>query len=223
MSFLEHFSIIEDSRYDINKKHNLLDVLFLTATAVMSGAEGWKDIQEFGKAKLDWLRQYRCFESGIPVDDTIARIISALDSGQFTRCFIAWVNELRSSKGCRQIAIDGKTLRHSFQGERSTALHSITAWSKTHGLVLAQMKSKNKKNENMSALELLDLLELNGAVITMDAMNTEKKIVEKIQRYGGDYLLPVKDNHKHLHPEIQRYFDKMRNDFPEQLAKNYYE
>ena len=212
MSFIDHFSDLEDPRSDINKRYELLDIVFLVATAVMSGAEGWKEIKEFGDNKLEWLRQYRPYAQGIPVDDTIARIIGALSPEGFVSCFMNWVNELRAKEGGDQIAIDGKTLRRSFNGERTTALHSIAAWSKTNGLVLSQMKSQGKKNENVSVLAMLDLLELKGSIVTMDAMNTQKKIVDSIHKKGGDYVLPVKDNHPHLHREIQAYFNKLHQE-----------
>ncbi len=223
MSFVESFSIIADPRSEINLRHDLLDILFLAATAVMSGAEGWKDIKDFGEEKIDWLRQYRDFNHGIPADDTIARIISALDSEQFTLCFVSWVNELRSKDGREQIAIDGKTLRRSFTGDRTTALHSITAWSKQNGLVLAQKRSKGKANEKASVLEMLDLLELKGAIVTADAMNTEKKIAKKICDKGGDYVLCVKNNHKNLLSEIKDYFHIMERDHRDIWSQNYFE
>jgi len=107
-------------------------------------------------------------KNGIPVDDTVARIISALVPEEFTKCFIDWVNEFRRFEGKEQISIDGKTLRHSFvDGDRMTALHSVTVWSKSNGLVLGQSRSKGKKNENKTVIELLDLIEMKGAVITI--------------------------------------------------------
>ncbi|MDQ7072371.1 MAG: ISAs1 family transposase [Gammaproteobacteria bacterium] len=217
MSFLAHFGDIDDPRNPINVKHDLLDVLFLAVSAVISGAEGWKDIKEFGDEKLDWLRQYRTFNNGIPVDDTIARIIRAIEPEQFNRAFINWVNEVRSEKGQEQIAIDGKTLRHSFDGERHTALHSITAWSKSQGLVLAQLKSTGKKNENASVLDMLDHLNIKGALISADAMNTQRKIADKIIKKQGDYILCVKNNHKTLRAEIAAYFHKVKRDTPEHI------
>ncbi|HCR5091023.1 TPA: ISAs1 family transposase, partial [Legionella pneumophila] len=179
--------------------------------------------KDFGEEKLDWLRQYRDFKHGIPADDTIARVISALDSEQFTLCFVNWVNELRSKDGREQIAIDGKTLRRSYTGDRTTALHSITAWSKRNGLILAQMRSNGKANEKASVLEMLDLLELKGAIVTADAMNTEKKIAKKIHDKGGDYVLCVKNNHKKLLNEIKDYFHIMERDHREIWSQNYFE
>lgn len=221
MSFIDYFGEITDPRKDINVKHNLLDVIFLTITGVISGCEGWKDIYDFGRAKLSWLRQYREFKNGIPVDDTIARIISALVPEEFTKCFIDWVNELRRYEGKEQIAIDGKILRHSFtNGDRMTALHSVTVWSKSNGLVLGQSRSKGKKNENKTVMELLDLVEMKDAIITMDAMNTQRQIAEKIHQKQADYVLSVKDNQKTLHEEIKDYFMYMKEKHPDVVSKS---
>ena len=218
MSLLAHLATIDDPRRDINKKHELLDILFLTVSAVLSGAEGWKDIKDFGDEKLAWLRQYRPFENGMPVDDTIARVVRALDPEQFNRAFLDWVNEVRKTQGQEQIALDGKTLRRSHDGEKDTALHSITAWGHERGLVLAQLKSTGKKNEQDSVMAMLDLLQVQGAHITADAMNTQKKIARKIHKKQGDYTLSLKDNHKTLRKEISAYFHKVRRDTPKQIA-----
>ncbi|MDQ7048546.1 MAG: ISAs1 family transposase [Enterobacterales bacterium] len=175
MTFIDHFTSIEDPRTNINVKHDLLDVLFLTVSAVLSGAEGWKDIKEFGDNKLDWLRQYRDFKNGIPVDDTIARIIRATEPAQLNQAFINWVNEVRVDKGQEQIALDGKHYAVHLMEIGKTALHSITAWSRSQGLVLAQLKSTGKKNENASVIDMLNVLNIKGALISADAMNTQKK------------------------------------------------
>ena len=218
MSFLEHFSIVEDPRKDINVKHDFMDVLFLTVSAVMSGCEGWSDIELFGRHKLDWLRKYRDFASGIPVDDTIARIIRAIKPSQLNEAFLNWVNEIRQSTGQPQIAIDGKTLRHSYQTDnKHSALHSITAWSTDAGLVLAQLKSSGKKNEQAGVLELLDCLDIKGALITADAMSTQKKIVNKIKENEGDYLLSLKGNQSKLNAEVEAWFHKMERDSPKSI------
>ena len=217
MPFIDHFSVIEDPRKDINVKHDFLDVLFLTVSAVISGAEGWQDIEDFGRDKLDWLRLHRAFKNGIPVDDTIACIVRSIAPEQFNQAFIDWVNEVRCDNGKEQIAIDGKTLRHSFDGDKHTALHSITAWSKSNGLVLAQSRSEGKKNENSSVLDMLDTLNISGAIVSADAMNTQKKIAAKIHNKGGDYVLCVKNNHKKLKEEIAAYFHKIKRDSPEYI------
>lgn len=221
MSFIDYFGGVRDPRKDINVKHELLDVIFLTITGVISGCEGWKDIYEFGCSKIAWLRTYRPFKHGIPVDDTIARIISALVPEEFTKSFIDWVNEFRRYEGKEQISIDGKTLRHSFDnGDRMSALHSVTVWSKSNGLVLAQSRSKSKKNENKTVMELLDLIEINNAIITMDAMNTQRSIEAKLIQRKADYVLPVKENQKNLLEEIQDYFIYMDQQHTEVISKS---
>ncbi len=189
-------------------------MFFFKHSAVLSGAEGWKDFKDFGDDKLDWLRQYREFKNGIPVDDTIARIIRAIEPEEFNQAFINWVNEVRTEQGQEQIAIDGKTLRHSFDGERHTALDSITAWSKSQGLVIAQARSSGKKNENASVIDMLDTLNIKGALISADAMNTQKKIVNEIVEKQADFILCVKLNQKKLRPEIEAYFHKVKRENP---------
>lgn len=218
MSFLSHFSELSDPRSHINVKHDFIDVMFLAVSAVLSGAEGWSDIEDFGRDKLDWLKQYRPFTNGIPVDDTIARIIRVVCPKQLNQAFLNWVNEIRVETGKPQIAIDGKTLRHSYDGDKHTALHSITAWSKDAGLVLAQMKSSGKKNEQASVLDMLDTLDIKGALISADAMNSQKKIVKKIHSEQADYVLCIKNNHKTLKEEIKAYFHKVQRDTPELIS-----
>lgn len=186
MAFMDHFEQLTDPRFHINKRHDLHDILFLVVSAILSGAEGWKDIKEFGDVKLDWLRQFRAFEEGIPVDDTIARVISALVPEQFLCCFVSWVNELREATGKDVLAIDGKTLRRSHDGNRSSALHMVSVWSCKNRLVLGQSRSVGKKNEIETVMALLELLELKGSSVTLDAMSCQKKIAKKIKSKGAD-------------------------------------
>ncbi|RHW75308.1 ISAs1 family transposase [Colwellia sp. RSH04] len=220
MSFIKHFDNLEDTRSHINKKHELLDIIFLTVVAILSGAEGWKDIKQFGDSKLEWLRKFRDFEAGIPVDDTIARIISAIEPTALLSCFMSWVNEIRESNGQSIIAFDGKTLRHSFDGDRKTALHSVSAYAVEQGLVLAQCKSLSKKNEVSTVMELIELLELKGNVITADAMHCLKKVTKAIDKKDGDYALQVKNNQGKLSNEIKAYFHKIRRDEPQLIDSN---
>ena len=128
----------------------------LTVCAVLSGAEGWKDIEKFGHKKLAWLRRFRRLEQGIPVDDTISRIIRALDPERMAQCFINWVNAIRRQQGHQIIAIDGKTLRHSYHTEPKDALHAITVWLREQSLVFSQSASAGKKNEIQSVQALID-------------------------------------------------------------------
>ena len=207
MCFLDHFESLEDPRSTINRSHDLLDIVFLTVSAVLSGAQGWKDIKDFGDVKLPWLRQFRAFEHGIPVDDTIARVISTLAPEAMMSCFIDWVNELRAAQGAECIAIDGKTFRRSHDGEKKEALHALNAWSSTHGLVLAQMKSAGKKNEIATAQQMIEMLELKGATVTLDAMHCQRDTAKAIVKKKGDYVLNVKKNQLGLYESVADLFD----------------
>lgn len=214
MSFLEHFAELPDPRSHINRSHDLLDIVFLTVTAVLSGAEGWKDIEDFGRYKLEWMRKYRAFENGIPVDDTIARIIRALEPERLSECFIAWVNSLRAQQGHELIAIDGKTLRHSHDGAPKDALHAITVWLREHSLVFSQTESAGKKNEIQTVQRLIDTLELNNTTVTLDAMHCQKNTAKRLRKKKAEYVLCVKDNQKGLHEELAWWFEGFAEQLP---------
>jgi len=218
MSFLDHFAELPDPRSDINRKYALLDIVFLTVTAILSGAEGWSDIEKFGKTKLPWLRKFRAFENGIPVDDTIARLIRAIEPTKMTECFISWVNEMRRHKGHEFIAIDGKTLRHSFEAAPKNALNSITVWLRESGLVFCQQKSEGKKNEITSAQALISSLELANSTVTLDAMHCQKKTAKLIRQRKAHYVLCVKGNQKGLLEELTDWFDGYGDSFPKSVS-----
>jgi predicted transposase YbfD/YdcC len=209
MSFIEHFHSLKDPRSHINKSHDLLDIIFLSLSALLSGAEGWEDIVEFGHTKQEWLKRYRRFDAGIPSDDTISRVMSALDPEQLMACFISWVNDVRETEQRDFIAIDGKTLRRSFdRGDKKTALHVISAWAHNQGLVLMQKRSEGKQNEIHSAIELIDMLELKNCIVTLDAMHCQTNTATHILAKEADYVLSVKGNQGHLEQEIQAFFHK---------------
>ena len=191
MSFLQHFAALPDPRSHINRTYDLLDVVFLTVCAVLSGAEGWKDIEKFGHNKLAWLRKFRRFEQGIPVDDTIARIIRALEPERMAQCFINWVNAIRRQQGHQLIAIDGKTLRHSYNAEPKDALHAITVWLREQSLVFSQSESAGKKNEIQSVQALIEMLEIANATVTLDAMHCQKRTATLIRKRQSHYVLCV--------------------------------
>jgi len=223
MPFIDHFSDLEDPRVQENITHDLLDILFLVIAGILSGAEGWSDIKDFGDKKLTWLRQYREFEHGIPADDTIARIISRLNPDKLIECFIDWANAVRIQNGKDILSIDGKTLRRSFQtGDRKSALHMISVWSDANQMVLGQFKSKGKKNEINTVMDLLDLIDVKDSIVTLDAMGSQSKIAAKIIKQGADYVLPLKDNQKSLYQEAKAYFHKLeRDDFRDYAVERY--
>jgi predicted transposase YbfD/YdcC len=177
-TFLKHFESITDPLIDRCKKHNLLDILLLAISAVLSGAEGWEDI---GHLKLDWLRQYRDFEAGIPKHDTIARVICRLKADEIEHAFQSWISSLVKVTGCDVIAIDEKTARRSFTTkDRKNALHTVSAWSCQHQLVLGQTAVSEKSNEITAIPELLSMLDIENSIITLDAMGCQKASLSKL-------------------------------------------
>lgn len=208
-TFIENFSEIEDPRIERCKRHQLIDILFLSVSAVLTGAEGWEDIEQFGCIKLEWLRKYLPFENGIPKHDTIARVLSRIEPDAIQRCFIKWVQDIACESELDVVAIDGKTARRSFTTkERSNALHMVSAWSCSHGLVLGQQKVEGKSNEITAIPALLDLLDIEGACITLDAMGCQKDITKTIQAKKADYVIALKGNQGGLYEEVKAYFHK---------------
>lgn len=204
---MEHISIIPDYRQPWKVEHKLSDILLLTICAVISGAEGWEDIEDFGNAHFDLLKQYSDFEYGIPVHDTIARVVACINSKKFHECFINWMRDCHSSDDGDIIAIDGKTLRHSYdKSRRRGAIHVISAFSTMNSLVLGQIKTDEKSNEITAIPELVNMLDIKGKIITTGAMGCQKDIAEKIRSQGGDYLFSVKGNQGRLQKAFEEKF-----------------
>ena len=210
-SLMGYLSIIPDPRIERSRRHNLLDILIIAVCAVICGAEGWTDIEDFGISKEAWFREFLELPSGIPSHDTFRRIFLILDPLVFQQCFMEWIGAVNRSLFKKDIiSIDGKTLRGSLdRANEKSALHMISAWSSNASVVMGQMKSDGKSNEITSSPELLKLLQLKGCVVTMDAMNCQKKTVEQIVNQGGDYLLSLKDNHPDMKRNVEDNFDEM--------------
>jgi predicted transposase YbfD/YdcC len=220
-TFLKHFESISDPRIERCKKHNLLDILLLAISAVMSGSEGWDDIENFGHIKFDWLRKYRPFKAGIPRHDTIARVICRLKPDEIEKAFQAWISSLVEETGCGVIAIDGKTARRSFSTkERKNALHTVSAWSCQHQLVLGQVAVDNKSNEITAIPELLTMLDIENSIITLDAMGCQRKIAQQIVKQKADYILALKGNHSGMQAELAAWWHKSER---EGLSDDVYE
>ena len=212
-TFLKHFDSISDPRIERCKKHNLLDILLLAISAVMSGSEGWEDIENFGHIKLDWLRQYRPFEAGIPRHDTIARVICRLKADEIEQAFQAWISSLVENTGCDVIAVDGKTARRSFSTkDRKNALHTVSAWSCQHQLVLGQVAVDTKTNEITAIPELLTMLDIENSIITLDAMGCQKEIAKQIVEQKADYILALKGNHSGMQSELEAWWHKCQRE-----------
>ncbi len=212
-TFLTHFDSVSDPRIERCKKHNLMDILLLSISAVMSGSEGWEDIENFGHIKLDWLRKYGSFEAGIPRHDTIARVICRLKSDEIEQAFQSWISSLVKNTGCDVIAVDGKTARRSFSTkDRKSALHTVSAWSCQHQLVLGQVAVGNKTNEITAIPELLTMLDIENSIITLDAMGCQREIAQQIIKQKADYILALKGNHSGMQAELEAWWHKMERE-----------
>lgn len=203
---LSFFSDLEDKRSSINKLHSLDSILLVAITAVVCGAQTWKQMEEFGIAKKNSLEKIVAFPNGTPSDDTINRVFSALDTRQFEICFINWAKSLSEPFLNQVIAIDGKTARGTKSHGEKSPVHIVSAWASENNIVIGQVKVDEKSNEITAIPELLELLSVEGDILTIDAMGTQTAIASKIIDKGADYILAVKDNQKELHEQIKDEF-----------------
>jgi predicted transposase YbfD/YdcC len=198
-----HFENLTDPRVDRGNNHDLLEMIFVALTAVLCGAQGWADVERFAKSKLKWFRRYLRLPNGIPSHDTFGRVFSRLDTGEFLTAMHAWVDAFAGSLRGQGIAIDGKTLRGSYdRAVGQTALHTITAFACGTRLCLRQMSVDEKSNEIPAVPALLKLLELSGATVTLDAMHCQVETARAIVDADADYLLTVKKNHTTLYTSL---------------------
>jgi len=210
---LSHFTALKDPRIERTKRYPLLEIIFLIISGTLSGCEGWKSIRDFGVLKLDWLRQFLPYKHGIPVDDTLARLMRRLDTKQFASCFTGWMQGISAVTEGDIIAIDGKTLRRSYDKSSSkSAIHMVSAWSSANGVVLGQEKTAEKSNEITAIPELLNSLAIKGCIVSIDAMGCQKEIAAQIIRQKGDYLLALKGNQGNLHEEVKTFFTAAREE-----------
>src|SRR5215813_13372274 len=180
-SFHEHFAALTDPRCPgaPNSRHLLMDILVIAVCAVISGAEGWEDIEEYGKAQADWFADLLDLPHGIPGHDTFRRVLSPLDPEELTQCFIAWTQALSEASGGEMVSIDGKTRRHAFdQATATAAIHMVRAWASANRLVLGQLKVDETSNAITAIPELLRLLALQGAVVMMEAMGCQQEMAK---------------------------------------------
>ena len=225
-AFQDHFATLTDPRDPAapNSRHLLMDILVIAVCAVISGAEGWEDIEEYGKAQAAWFADLLDLPHGIPGHDTFRRVLSQLDPEELTRCFIAWTQALRDASGGEVVALDGKTLRHSFDRATSTAaIHMVSAWASTNRLVLGQLKVEEKSNEITAIPALLALLDLKGAIVTIDAMGCQKEIAKTITEQGAEYVLALKDNHPTLSEAVTLFLNDARDTGFADIAHAYHE
>ena len=204
---MERFADLPDPRVEGRTDHDLLDIVVLALCAVMSGAEGWDDIEDWGREREAWLRRYLRLRNGIPGHDTIRRVFEAISPQALEQRFEEWMSATCPAVKGRVIAIDGKSLRGSGRSARGLrALHQVSAYAAEYGLTLGQRPCEAKSNEITAIGDLLPSLALEGAIVTIDAMGCQTAIAEQIITGGGDYVLAVKDNQPQLAKALRDFF-----------------
>ena len=192
----EYFATVTDPRVERTKLHLLMDILVMAICAVICGADTWVEMEAYGRAKEKWLRQFLPLPNGIPSHDTFARVLARLKPEELQQCFLRWMQAVSEVTQGEVVAIDGKTLRRSFdRATGKSAIHMVSAWASANRLVLGQQKVDAKSNEITAIPALLQLLELKGCIVTIDAMGCQKAIAQTIIAQKADYVLTLKANH----------------------------
>ncbi|OPZ84265.1 MAG: Transposase DDE domain protein [Firmicutes bacterium ADurb.Bin419] len=207
-SFDSYFSVIQDLRQQGKVLHKLIDILFIAVAGFLAGADDWDIVIMFAEERIDWFKKYLELPNGIPSVHTFRRVFRMIEPKQFEKCFILWTKDIaRRSKGS-VVAIDGKTVRGAKDaGQEKSPIHIVSAWSSQNHLFLGQVKTDEKSNELTAIPELLDLLLLNGSIVTLDAMGTQKDIARKIVKdKEADYVLALKKNQENLYKDVEDYF-----------------
>src|SRR3954452_15601408 len=208
-AFHDHFQDLQDPRVERARKHPLINIVFIAVCGVLSGANSFAAIAEFGCDRRSWFARYLDLTNGIPSDDTFARVLARLDPAAFEKCLLGWIQAVQDLSGHRLIAIDGKTLRGSYdRRDGKAAIPMVSAWATENKLSLGQVVVDQKSNEITAIPELLRVLELTGAVVTIDAMGCQKEIAAKIRERGGDYVLAVKQNQPTLYEPVRAAIDE---------------
>jgi len=203
---LSYFSGMKDPRIERTKHHMMDDIIFISIAAVLSGAESWNDMEEYGINKKEWLETFLELPNGIPSHDTFNRLFAALDPVEFDNCFLEWVKSICETTAGEVISIDGKTMRGARNQGCKSATHIVSAWADRNSLILGQIKVDEKSNEITAIPKLLNALLLTGCIVTIDAMGCQKAIAKKIVSKQADYVLSVKENQKELYDDIQDSF-----------------
>jgi predicted transposase YbfD/YdcC len=204
----EHFADLDDPRIDRTKKHPLDNILVIALCAAICGADTWVDIELFGESKREWFGRFLNLTNGIPSHDTFGRVFAQLDAEQFQSGFISWVQAVYEVLHGQVVAFDGKTVRGSHnRGIGKKAIHMVSAWATESQLVLGQTKVNEKSNEITAIPALLDLLDLSGCIVTIDAMGCQKAIARKIVEQGADYVLALKSNQGTLYADAKTLFE----------------
>ena len=227
---LEYFEALEDPRIERSKRHSLLDIITIAICAVICGADTWVHVAMFGRSKEEWFRTFLELPNGIPSHDTFGNVFSRLDPERFQECFMEWSQGVAELLPGAVVAVDGKTARRSYDTRAGKgALHLVSAWAAANTLTLGQVSTEEKSNEITAIPRLLELLELQGCIVTIDAMGCQKEIAQKVLDRGADYVLAVKQNQGHLYEDLKDLFEEaeatgfegVRYDYATTLNKNH--
>ena len=209
ITIADHFGKMEDPRAEWSIQHKLIDIITIAICAVICGADTWVDMETYGLAKKDWLGQFLELANGIPSHDTFARVFTRLDPEQFQQSFLSWIKSISNVTQGEVIAIDGKTLRHSYdRSQEKKAIQMVSAWATTNRLVLGQVKVDKKSNEITAIPELLKVLSLRGCIVTIDAIGCQKEIVKLIAQQEANYVITLKKNQGSLYKRVEALFSE---------------
>jgi predicted transposase YbfD/YdcC len=224
-TLLQHFSALTDPRIERRKLHKLIDILAIAICATICGAETWEDLELFGNAKQQWFKSFLELEHGIPSHDTFRRVFARLDPEEFQHSFLNWVRSTFELTSGQVVAIDGRQARGSSdRGAGKAAINTVSAWASDNQLVLGQVQTEEKSNEITAVPELLQMLELRGCIVTLDAMGCQREIAEQIINKEADYVLSVKGNQSNLEADIRDYFDwALQDKFKQTVYSQYTE
>lgn len=209
-SIEKHFANLEDPRVERTKLHKLIDILVIAICAVICGADNWEEVELFGQAKEAWFKTFLELPNGIPSHDTFWRVFAKLNPQQFQESFVSWICSVSKVTKGQVVAIDGKTLRRSHDKALGRgAIDMVSAWAAENRLVLGQVKVDEKSNEISAIPELLQVLEISGCIVTIDALGCQKEIAKAILTQEADYVLALKENHDRLYEDVVKLFDDL--------------
>lgn len=222
-SIKRYFRRVLDPRVQGRTRHLLIDIFVIAICGVIADCDGWSEIVQFGEKRQAWFKRFLKLPHGIPAHDTFERVFNQVDPRAFETCLLNWLKDISEMVGLPHIAIDGKSLRHSSRRSKGLKmLHSVGAWATEQQLILGQVMTDAKSNEITAIPQLLQLLDIRGALVTVDAMGCQKAIAKQIVDQGGNYVLVVKDNQEHLLDDIQTTVEKaLDGDLPAQEVQHY--
>jgi predicted transposase YbfD/YdcC len=223
-ALLEYFKELADPRIERHKEHKLIDILVIAICAILCGANDWVAVETFGKAKREWFERFLALEHGIPSHDTFGRVFALVLPTALQACFLRWIQAVAEVTAGQVVAIDGKTLRHSYDRRSAkAAIHMVSAWATHNRVVLGQLKTAEKSNEITAIPALLKVLDVSGCIVTIDAMGCQKAIAQQIVDQEADYVLALKQNHETLYEAVVQQFAEARHTASENTTLQSYD